>query len=1040
VARDADGKARRMVGTHTDITARKRAEVALRQSEEDYRQLFASMLDGFALHEIICDAAGRPMDYRFLSLNPAFERLTGMRAADVVGRTVMEIMPATEPKWIERYGRVALTGEGVEFEEYSAVLQRHFEIAAFRPKPGQFATVFIDITARKHADAALRESEERYQRITEAITDYIFTVQVKDGRAVDTRHGPGCEAVTGYAAADFSANAGLWLDMVVPEDRPAVEAQAQSILAGRDAPTLEHRLVHKDGSVRWVSNTIVPHRDENHALLSYDGLIHDITARKQAEMALAESQSMLTAIMDSTEDMIWTANPVDFGLMTFNRSFREYFYRNRRLQIKLGDRPQELLPDADYRALWQNFYRRALVAPYSVEYRTSVGGATLMLSFNVLKRDGVVFAISIFGKDITARIKAEATLRASEHNLQEAQKLAGMGSWRVEIGPAGERWSASPELRRIYGNPGDVPLPENFWFEAIHPEDRAMVAAIWTPFLRGEGPGECEHRIVIGGQTKWVLVRAQVRLDPGTGRPVEISGTSQDVTARKLAEADHARLVTAVEQAAETIVITDTNGTILYANPAFEKTTGYTRAEALGRNPRILKSGRQDPRQYREMWECLGRGEVWSGHFINRRKDGGLFEEEATISPVRDSSGRTVNYVAVKRDVSREVLLESQFRQAQKMEAVGQLAGGVAHDFNNILAAVMMHIGLLQLETALDAGTQASLKELGKEIQRGAGLTRQLLAFSRQQQLEPKRLDLHSLVAGLLNMLRRLLGEHIAIDLPAAAGDPHIDADAGMIEQVVINLCINARDAMPQGGRLALRTEAVELAPTDALEPGGARPGRFVRLSVTDTGTGMTTETIQHIFEPFFTTKDKGKGTGLGLATVYGIVQQHRGWVTVDSTPGRGTTFHVHLPVSDTMVRPVVAKETPSPARGRGETILLVEDETSLRSTVAATLRHHGYKVHEAPDGPAALGLWQQEGARIDLVFTDIVMPNGMSGHELIERLVGEKPGLNVIATTGYSSSDPTLLSTVDNSITVLGKPFGPGVLLAAVRARLDHA
>jgi PAS domain S-box-containing protein len=520
---------------------------------------------------------------------------------------------------------------------------------------------------------------------------------------------------------------------------------------------------------------------------------------------------------------------------------------------------------------------------------------------------------------------------------------------------------------------------------------------------------------------------------------LEITGTSQDITERKLAEIAHARLATAVAQAAETIVITDLHGTILYANPAFELTTGYTCAEAIGRNPRLLKSGRQDPDFYRQMWECLARGEVWTGHFVNRRKDGTLFEEEATISPVRDAAGRIVNYVAVKRDVTREVQLESRLRQAQKMEAVGQLAGGVAHDFNNILAAVLMYIGLLQLETALDPATQSSLKELSKEIQRGSALTRQLLAFSRQQAMEPRRLDLHRLVGGLLDMLRRLLGEDITIELAGAEGAMNIEADAGMIEQVVMNLCINARDAMALGGRLNLRTVSLVIAPTAPPEPGGARPGRFVRLSVSDTGTGMSEETLQHIFEPFFTTKHKGYGTGLGLATVYGIVQQHRGWVTVESTLGQGTTFHVHLPESGATNFLDEGSEAQPPARGRGETILLVEDEPSLRSTVAKTLRRHGYVVLEAADGPAALDIWQRAAADIDLLLTDLVMPKGMSGQDLIQRLTGEDAGLKVIATTGYSPQDPKSHASTDHRVARLNKPFDRTQLLTSVRTRLDQ-
>ncbi|MDI1250958.1 MAG: PAS domain S-box protein [Lacunisphaera sp.] len=1045
VSRNAAGQPLRMVGTHTDITVRRQAEAALRASDEDYRQLFVSMLDGFALHEIICDSAGRPVDYRFLSLNPAFERLTGLRAAETVGRTVREIMPATEVGWIERYGRVALTGEGVEFEEFSEVLQRYFEIAAFRPKPGQFATVFIDVTERKRAEAALRESEERYQRITEAITDYIYTVEVADGRAVKTTHGPGCLAVTGYTAGEFAADSRLWLNMVVADDQAAVQRHADRILAG-DAPTpIEHRLIHKNGSVRWVTSTIVPHRDADNVLVAYDGLIHDVTERKGAEIALSDSNYFLR----KSQEIAW--------LGSYRLDIRAERWTSSPVLDELfgidADYPRDLagwsnLVAPEERAAMVAYFRDYVVAGrqrFDREYeivRHSDGRWRWVHGTGELELDGAGQPVAMIGtiQDITVRRAAEAALRESERRLQEAQNLAHVGSWRLTYGPEGENWQATPELRRIYGRQGDQPLPLNEWFEIIHPEDRGFVEERWQRFLRGDGPGECEHRIVVHGQTKWLSVRARVQHDPATGRPVVVDGTSQDITERRTAEAAHARLATAVEQAAEAIEITDTEGVILYINPAFEKATGYTRTEAVGRNPRFLKSGKQDAEFYRRMWATLSRGEVWSGHFVNRRKDGTLFEEEATISPVRNSAGIIVNYVAVKRDVTHEVQLEAQFRQAQKMEAVGQLAGGVAHDFNNILAAVLMYLGLIQAEAKLDAATQASLKELSLEVQRGATLTRQLLAFSRQQAMEPKPLRLGGLVAGLFKMLSRLLGEDIIIKLQDESSEAVTEADPGMIEQVVINLCINARDAMPRGGQLTIRIEAIVIPPTTLPEPDGVRPGSFIRLSVTDTGEGMTPETLAHIFEPFYTTKAAGKGTGLGLATVYGIVQQHHGWIDVASAPGQGATFHVHLPASATPARTEGAGEPLAvPAMGRGESILLVEDETNLRTTVAMTLRLHGYQVLEAVDGPAALLLWRQERDRIDLVFTDMVMPGGMTGPDLIRILLAEQPRLKIIASTGYSPRDPKAHSTPDNRIPMLRKPYDRNQLLAVVRQRLDE-
>jgi PAS domain S-box-containing protein len=594
------------------------SELARKASEERYRQLFEGMRDGFALHEIICDDAGRPVDYRFLSVNLAFERLTGLRAANVVGRTVLEIMPATEADFIERYGRVALTGEGVEFEQYSGVLQRHYEIAAFSPRPGQFATVFIDLTEKKRMEAALRDSEERYRRITAAITDYIYTVRVAGGRAVETVHSPGCLSITGYDPGEFAAAPLLWIDMVLAADRPAVEEQARRILAGEEAGPVEHRLVHKNGSVRWVSNTVVPHRDEHGALVAYDGLIHDITTRKLAELALRESEEKFAKafrrapvwmlITDTAEGRILDVNEsallaagatrdevigrtaVQMGWLDAdaNAGLREALLARGRIanlemdlqakdgqarwvrlnceQIMIGGRPCFLTVGVDITerqrakaALAEsNFFLRkaheiARLGSYRLDltqdrwtstpqldeifgidrnYQRDLAGWVNLVApthreeMIAYVRDQVIGGRNRFDRkypiirpsdgqrrwvygtgeieydardqprlligsiqDITSTQAAEAALIESERNLHEAQLLAGLGSWRVDFGAEGERWSASPELRRIYGHAGDQPLAANSWFEAIHPEDRPWIEQVWSAFTRGEAPG-----------------------------------------------------------------------------------------------------------------------------------------------------------------------------------------------------------------------------------------------------------------------------------------------------------------------------------------------------------------------------------------------------------------------------------------------------------------------------------------------------------------------------------------------------------------------
>ena len=523
------------------------------------------------------------------------------------------------------------------------------------------------------------------------------------------------------------------------------------------------------------------------------------------------------------------------------------------------------------------------------------------------------------------------------------------------------------------------------------------------------------------------------------GRVVMLIPEGRDITDRKRAEDAHARLATAVEQAAEAIVITDTRGQILYVNPAFEKTTGYPREEAIGKNPRMLKSGKHDSAFYQQMWELLARGKVWSGRVINKKKNGALYEEEITISPIRDSAGRIINYVAVKRDVTQEVALEEQLRQVQKMESIGQLAGGVAHDFNNLLVVIQGNASLL-LEAKNLSETDADLaKQISNAAERAAGLTRQLLVFSRKQVMQPDHLNLNQVVGDMTRMLQRILGEDIALRSDYSPNLPLVFADAGMIEQVFLNLAVNARDAMPRGGRLMITTASKTVDQEYPRQNPAAEPGDFVCLSVTDTGCGIAPNNLSRIFEPFFTTKEAGKGTGLGLATVYAIVRQHHGWIEVDSRVNEGTTFRIYLPAAkDTNAKHRATAVIPALPRGH-EVILVVEDEQAVRLLVGNLLQRCGYTVWLAVSGVEALNHWEQHKDKIQLLLTDMVLPDGMMGRELAEKLQGEKPHLKVVYTSGYSASVVGKGPALVEGVNFLQKPYHPQKLAQTVRDCLDQ-
>ena len=498
----------------------------------------------------------------------------------------------------------------------------------------------------------------------------------------------------------------------------------------------------------------------------------------------------------------------------------------------------------------------------------------------------------------------------------------------------------------------------------------------------------------------------------------------------KRIEAQRARLAAAIDQAGEMVVVTDRKGDIEYVNPVFERITGYSRDEIQGKNTRLLGSGTQDEAFYQDLWATISCGETWRGRMVNRRKDGSLFTEDSTISPVRDASGTIINYVAVKNDVTEHLKItrekseiEEQMRQTQKLESIGRLAGGVAHDFNNMLSVIIGY-GEELINSLHDSDP---LKECATAIveagNRSASLTRQLLAFSRKQTLRPEVLNLNDIVRNLEKMLQRLIGEDVELVTELDEELSPVEVDAGQIEQVIMNLAVNARDAMPQGGTLTIETALAELDEAYAEKYLEVVPGAYVLMTVSDTGAGMDEETKKKLFEPFFTTKEAGKGTGLGLSTVYGIVKQSGGGIRVTSRPGQGSSFAIYLPqacdVSEKKPEPSVI-----PRAMRGEaSILVVEDEASLRKLIGRTLASMKYRATTAANAGEALLLVEEKGLHPDLIITDVVMP-GMSGKVLVDRLMRILPDLKVIYMSGYTDEAVAEHIVREPGMPFLQKPF----------------
>ncbi|WP_456408436.1 PAS domain S-box protein [Caldithrix abyssi] len=501
----------------------------------------------------------------------------------------------------------------------------------------------------------------------------------------------------------------------------------------------------------------------------------------------------------------------------------------------------------------------------------------------------------------------------------------------------------------------------------------------------------------------------------------------KDVTELRRLEVERNMLSHALRQVNEGLGLFDLEGKIIFVNESFLDTFGYRRNEVIGRNIEFFFSpfiGYEF--QLNILPASINGG--WNGELRAKRKDGKEITVFLSTSTVKDDAGQPVVVVAVLSDITLRKQLEAQLRQSQKMEAIGQLAGGVAHDFNNLLTVIEGYIDLLKNKLDENASINSYINQMKKATERAVSLTRQLLTFSRRQVVQPKILDINKTIQELSKMLNRLIGEHIELITNLDPKIWRIKIDPSQIEQVILNLVVNARDAMPEGGELIIETEQIKLDRSYNRFHPDVRPGDYVVINVSDTGMGMSEEVQQRIFEPFFTTKEKGKGTGLGLATVYGIVKQHNGHISVYSEVGKGTTFKIYFPAIKARTSSEVEESERKHLKGRGEQILVVEDEYLVRELICDTLRNLGYNVLEAANGEQALRVYQENADTIELILTDLVMPV-MNGRKLARILKRENPDLKILFMTGYDDNAISKQGMVTEDIDYISKPFSPNKL-----------
>jgi PAS domain S-box-containing protein len=970
------------------------------------------------------------VDFICSEVNTAALKYLAALREEIIGHSIFLVYPNIREKGaFKDFIHVIESGNSKQIEDlYLNHSKSLIEVIIIAYKiHDDLAIVFRDLTEHKKTQKDLARTEDKYKSVVSSVFEYLYTVEFENARVVSQFHSPQCEKITGYSYPEYINDPNLWFNMVHPDDKAKVLQYAETRSIYKISAPIEHRIIHKNGSIKWIANHASLTFDEKGDIIRIDGIIQNITDRKIAETIIKESEEKYRILFETAIEGIFITD--EYG------NFREINISGCKLLEYSSDEMRSVnffhlirktnghIPHFDLK----NGMRDVEI---SLETKT---GKVIFVNLNCVP---VIFGDkhrNLFVlRDITDRKEFEKALHESENKYRTIFE-SSPGSIIIIRTSDNIALAVNNKFLEMLGFLNEEIVGKSLEELKLWADDQYRQYFLESLSAHGEVESLRANIRTKNNQDLDCLISARIIT---YGKEIARLVIIQDITKILLTEEQLELLKNAIEQSIEIIMITDFYGSIQYVNPAFERVTGYSREFAIGKNPRFLKSGKQNIDFYKNMWSTLLKGIVWNGEIVNKKKNDDLCTEEMTITPIKNEHNQITHFVAAIRDVTEfrkiseeKSKLEHQLFQAQKMESIGRLASGVAHDVNNMLGIIQTSAEIIQSFTPAEAITTHCIN-IEKTCKQTSNLVKQLLLFAKQTKIVPTILDLNNLVVETSKMLKHSLGKDIDIILTLDNIPSFIEADEIQIQQIILNLSVNARDAMPDGGELIFTLRNVHLDEEFCKTKGQLSPGTFAELIIEDTGKGIDQDIINQIFDPFFTTKAKGVGTGLGLSVVYGIVSSHNGYIEVFSELELGTRFHVYLPLTKHQIVTIQQEDQEIIYKG-DESILVIDDEDLILGSLQEILNSIGYKVTVAKSGEEGIKIFKQH--KFDIIILDLIMPK-MDGISTANHLKEIDPRVKILFSTGVTNKDKISELGLAHEKNLITKPFSINELSKKLR------